>query len=135
MARIAGVNIPTQKRVEIGLRYIHGIGPHVARNIITQLGIARTFQNSRLFAEMTALENVMVAASVHHHTTLPEALLSVTGEGTIRWCNAAAERTFGGGLSDIVGRPLADFVPLSGSNSNHSFNRSAEDCVTSFAIR
>ncbi|HEU4548257.1 MAG TPA: 30S ribosomal protein S13, partial [Rhizomicrobium sp.] len=27
MARIAGVNIPTQKRVEIALRYIHGIGP------------------------------------------------------------------------------------------------------------
>ena len=30
--------------------------------------------------------------------------------------------------------PLADFVPLSGPNSNHSFSRSAEDCVTSFAI-
>ena len=27
MARIAGVNIPTQKRVEIALTYIHGIGP------------------------------------------------------------------------------------------------------------
>ena len=40
MARIAGVNIPTQKRVEIGLRYIHGIGPHTARRIINQLGIA-----------------------------------------------------------------------------------------------
>ncbi len=40
MARIAGVNIPTQKRVEIGLRYIHGIGPHTARKIIQQLGIA-----------------------------------------------------------------------------------------------
>ncbi len=40
MARIAGVNIPTQKRVEIGLRYIHGIGPHTARKIIDQLGIA-----------------------------------------------------------------------------------------------
>ena len=40
MARIAGVNIPTQKRVEIGLRYIHGIGPHTARKIIEQLGIA-----------------------------------------------------------------------------------------------
>ena len=40
MARIAGVNIPTQKRVEIGLRYIHGIGPHIARKIIAQLGIA-----------------------------------------------------------------------------------------------
>ena len=39
MARIAGVNIPTQKRVEIGLRYIHGIGPKNAKEIITQLGI------------------------------------------------------------------------------------------------
>ena len=42
---------------------------------ITRLGIARTFQNIRLFAEMTALENVMVAASVHHRTTVPGALL------------------------------------------------------------
>jgi len=40
LARIAGVNIPTQKRVEIGLRYIHGIGPLSARKIIQQLGIA-----------------------------------------------------------------------------------------------
>ena len=40
MARIAGVNIPTQKRVEIGLRYIHGIGPQIASKIISQLGIA-----------------------------------------------------------------------------------------------
>ena len=39
MARIAGVNIPTQKRVEIGLRYIHGIGPHTAHSMISQLGI------------------------------------------------------------------------------------------------
>ncbi|HEV2650244.1 MAG TPA: 30S ribosomal protein S13 [Rhizomicrobium sp.] len=40
MARIAGVNIPTQKRVEIGLRYIHGIGPAKAREIIEKVGIA-----------------------------------------------------------------------------------------------
>jgi small subunit ribosomal protein S13 len=40
VARIAGVNIPTQKRVEIGLRYIHGIGPMTARKIIHQLGIS-----------------------------------------------------------------------------------------------
>ncbi len=31
--------------------------------------------------------------------------------------------------------PLADFVPLSGSNSNHSSSRSADDCVTSLAMR
>ncbi len=33
MARIAGVNIPAQKRVEISLTYIHGIGPAKAREI------------------------------------------------------------------------------------------------------
>ena len=33
MARIAGVNIPTQKRVVIALQYIHGIGPKFAQEI------------------------------------------------------------------------------------------------------
>ncbi|MEB3702703.1 30S ribosomal protein S13 [Candidatus Bealeia paramacronuclearis] len=33
MARIAGVNIPTQKRVEIGLQYIYGIGAQKAKEI------------------------------------------------------------------------------------------------------
>jgi small subunit ribosomal protein S13 len=40
VARIAGVNIPTQKRVEIGLRYIHGIGPAKAKEIIEKVGIS-----------------------------------------------------------------------------------------------
>lgn len=40
MARIAGVNIPTNKRVEISLRYIYGIGPKNAKIICDQLGIA-----------------------------------------------------------------------------------------------
>lgn len=39
MARIAGVNIPTGKRVEIALRYIHGIGPHMAKEICAKVGI------------------------------------------------------------------------------------------------
>ena len=39
MARIAGVNIPTNKRVEIGLRYIFGIGPTKATEICKKLGI------------------------------------------------------------------------------------------------
>ncbi len=39
MARIAGVNIPTQKRVVIALQYIHGIGPRVARDICAKVGI------------------------------------------------------------------------------------------------
>jgi small subunit ribosomal protein S13 len=40
VARIAGVNIPTQKRVLIGLRYIHGIGPAKAKEICDKVGIA-----------------------------------------------------------------------------------------------
>ena len=39
MARIAGVNIPNQKRVPIGLTYIHGIGPTKALEICGKVGI------------------------------------------------------------------------------------------------
>jgi small subunit ribosomal protein S13 len=39
MARIAGVNIPTNKRVEIALTYIHGIGRTKAKQIAAKLGI------------------------------------------------------------------------------------------------
>ena len=39
MARIAGVNIPAQKRVEIALTYIHGIGPSKAKEITAKVGI------------------------------------------------------------------------------------------------
>ena len=39
MARIAGVNIPTQKRVIIALTYIYGIGPVKSKQIVTSAGI------------------------------------------------------------------------------------------------
>jgi small subunit ribosomal protein S13 len=39
MARIAGVNIPPQKRLEIGLTYIFGIGQSTARNVCAELGL------------------------------------------------------------------------------------------------
>ena len=41
MARIAGVNIPTGKRVEIALTYIHGIGRTIASKICEDVGIPR----------------------------------------------------------------------------------------------
>jgi small subunit ribosomal protein S13 len=56
LARIAGVNIPTQKRVEIGLRYIHGIGPNVAHQIVTQLGIDPT----RRVSDLTESEIIQI---------------------------------------------------------------------------
>ncbi|HUN49903.1 MAG TPA: 30S ribosomal protein S13 [Candidatus Sulfotelmatobacter sp.] len=39
MARIAGVNIPTNKRVEVALTYIHGIGRSKAREICAKVGL------------------------------------------------------------------------------------------------
>src|SRR5881392_1274352 len=39
MARIAGVNVPTSKRVEIGLTYVHGIGRLTSHQILEQTGL------------------------------------------------------------------------------------------------
>ena len=39
MARISGVNIPLNKRVEIGLTYIYGIGRSTSNNLLAELGI------------------------------------------------------------------------------------------------
>jgi small subunit ribosomal protein S13 len=40
VARIAGVNLPNQKRLEIGLTYIFGIGPSTARKVCAELGLS-----------------------------------------------------------------------------------------------
>ena len=40
MARIAGVNIPREKRVEIGLTYIYGIGRSTANDVLKELGLS-----------------------------------------------------------------------------------------------
>ncbi len=44
MARIAGVNIPLNKRAEIGLTYVFGIGQSTAQNLLDQVGIDRDTQ-------------------------------------------------------------------------------------------
>lgn len=48
MARIAGVNIPSQKRVEIGLTYIFGIGSHYAKHICNEVGIDKSRRINQL---------------------------------------------------------------------------------------
>ncbi len=39
MARIAGVDLPKSKKVEIGLRYVYGVGPAAARRILETVGV------------------------------------------------------------------------------------------------
>ena len=41
MARISGINIPLNKRVEIGLTYIYGIGPSLSRDVLQRAGVNR----------------------------------------------------------------------------------------------
>lgn len=60
MARIAGVNIPTNKRVEIALRYIHGIGPAKASEICDKIGIAR----ERRVAELSDAEVIQIREAI-----------------------------------------------------------------------
>ena len=48
MARIAGVNLPTNKRVVIALQYIHGIGPKIASDIMSKVNLPAERRVSQL---------------------------------------------------------------------------------------
>jgi branched-chain amino acid transport system ATP-binding protein len=63
---ITGVYTPTEGEVRFDGRRISGRRPHE----VTAGGVARTFQNIRLFDNMTALENVMVGADARHKTSV-----------------------------------------------------------------
>jgi len=56
VARIAGVNIPTNKRVIVALQYIHGIGPHHAHSIMEKTGIPE----ARRVAQLTDQEVLQI---------------------------------------------------------------------------
>jgi len=58
LARIAGVNLPREKRLEVGLTYIFGIGPSTARKVCTELGLSCDEKVRDLTdAEITKLRN------------------------------------------------------------------------------
>ena len=60
MARIAGVNIPTNKRVIIALTYIHGIGPKSALEIANKLGI----DHARRVQDLTDQEVLQIRETI-----------------------------------------------------------------------
>ena len=63
---MTGVYTPTSGEIRFDGDRVSGVKPHK----INALGIARTFQNIRLFPEMTAMENVMVGADARHKTSV-----------------------------------------------------------------
>lgn len=54
MARLAGVDLPRNKRVEVALTYIYGIGRSRAKNICEEVGIPATLRTDALTDEMVA---------------------------------------------------------------------------------
>ena len=66
MARIAGVNIPTQKRVEIALTYIHGIGRSKAKEICQEVGVP----DERRVSDLTDDEVVRIREAIDRGYTV-----------------------------------------------------------------
>ncbi len=62
MARIAGVNIPTNKRVEVALTYIHGIGDSFAREICRKVNIPA----ERRVNELSDQEVIQIREVIDH---------------------------------------------------------------------
>ncbi len=62
MARIAGVNIPTNKRVVIALQYIHGIGPKRAQEIVVKASIPA----ERRVSQLTDAEVLQIRGVIDH---------------------------------------------------------------------
>nr|WP_210326478.1 MULTISPECIES: 30S ribosomal protein S13 [Bartonella] len=62
VARIAGVNIPTNKRVIIALQYIHGIGPKFAKEIVDKVGIPA----ERRVSELSDAEVLQIREAIDH---------------------------------------------------------------------
>jgi branched-chain amino acid transport system ATP-binding protein len=70
---ITGTYQATRGAVRVGGTSVARLRPH---QITSKLGVARTFQNIRLFSNMTALENVLVGADARHGTSVPGAVFT-----------------------------------------------------------
>ena len=81
---ITGLLQPTGGSITFGGESLVGQKPHR----ITQRGIARTFQNIRIFKEMTLIENVVVG--MHRHLSYGPAGLLLSLPGFARWRSARA---------------------------------------------
>ena len=98
MARIAGVNIPTNKRVEIALTYIHGIGQTTAKKLTAQLGIAP----ERRVQDLTDQEVLQIREAIDANHTVEGDLRRETAMNIKRLMDLACYR----GLRHRKGLPV-----------------------------
>ena len=98
MARIAGVNIPTNKRVEIALQYIHGIGSKTAKDILQKVGI----EDSRRVNQLTDAEVLQIREAIDRDLTVEGDLRRETSTNLKRLMDLASYR----GLRHRKGLPV-----------------------------
>ena len=98
MARIAGVNIPTNKRVVVALQYIHGVGPRTAQEIMDRVGI----DEARRVNQLTAPEVLQIRAAIARDYTVEGALRRETTMNIKRLMDLASYR----GLRHRKGLPV-----------------------------
>ena len=98
MARIAGVNIPTNKRVEIALTYIHGIGRTKARQITEKLKIA----SERRVQDLSDSEVLQIRETIDADHTVEGDLRRTTSMNIKRLMDLACYR----GLRHRKGLPV-----------------------------
>ena len=98
MARIAGVNIPTNKRVEIALTYIHGIGRTTASRITKDLG----FPIARRVQDLTDSEVLSIRELIDRELTVEGDLRRQTAMNIKRLMDLACYR----GLRHRKGLPV-----------------------------
>ncbi len=98
MARIAGVNIPTNKRVEVALTYIHGIGQTTAKKIIAKLGI----EPDRRVQDLTDQEVLKIREEIDANQTVEGDLRRETAMNIKRLMDLASYR----GLRHRKGLPV-----------------------------
>ncbi len=98
MARIAGVNIPTNKRVEIALTYIHGIGRTTAKRIADELG----FPIERRVQDLTDSEVLQIREKIDRELTVEGDLRRQTAMNIKRLMDLACYR----GLRHRRGLPV-----------------------------
>jgi small subunit ribosomal protein S13 len=98
VARIAGVNIPTNKRVEIALQYIHGVGPRIAKEIMEKVGI----EEARRVNQLTDAEVLQIRESIDRDYTVEGDLRRETQMNIKRLMDLASYR----GLRHRKGLPV-----------------------------
>ena len=98
MARIAGVNIPTNKRVVIALQYIHGIGQAKAKEIVHKVGI----EDARRVNSLTDQEVLQIRETIDRDYTVEGDLRRETAVNIKRLMDLACYR----GLRHRKGLPV-----------------------------